>query len=130
VLFGAILMQYLIGANSMVGQSYPLVVKAKVNIGDLPYLQKLNEQGERPVKYHHDNWVENFPRVLSLIRISDALEINLFLEHRFTGKFRPPKSGEKENTMGGIALLTLYSLAIPAAFAEILGHDLKKREVS
>ena len=92
--------------------SYPKVVKKTVNLGDLPYFERINAQAERSVQYHHDNWIKKFPRVLSLTRIADALEINLFLEHRFKGVFMPPKHGGKTNPLGGITLLTLNSIAI------------------
>lgn len=92
-------------------ESYPKVVKKNVNLGDLPYFKGSDEQSRREVQYHHDHWVEKFPRVLSLQRIADALEINLFLEHRFKGTFMPPKRRGKTNSLGGISLTTLNSLA-------------------
>ena len=111
VLLLLIIMQSLNGAIRMINKISPLVMKATINIGDLPYLQKTNEQGEWPVQYHHDNWIKKSPRVLSLKRVEDALEINLFLEHRYKGIFMPPKRGGRQNIMGDVTLLTLYSIA-------------------
>ena len=129
--FSCTLVHHLIGVVEVSSQSYPLVIKAKVNIGDLPYLQKINEQGERPVQYHHDNWVENFPRILSLTRVEDALEINLFLEHRYKGIFMPPKRGGRQNINGGITLLTLFCIAgsMRLFLKWIEEHDVNWQEV-
>lgn len=52
------------------------------------------------MRYHQGNIIEKFPRVLSFTRINDALDINLFLEHRFLGLFMPPKKDEKANPLG------------------------------
>ena len=76
------------------------VVKKAVNLGDLPYFQKMNNQILRVIRYHQSNIIEKFPRVLSFTRINDALEINLFLEHRFLGLFMPPKRGGRANPLG------------------------------
>ena len=54
-----------------------------MNLGYLPYFEPTSDQSERSILCHHDNRIEKFPQVLSLTRITDALEINLFLEHRF-----------------------------------------------
>jgi hypothetical protein len=90
---------------------YPKVVKQSVNLGSLPYFSDVDATALRTVAFHDDHVVERFPRVLSLIRILDALEINLFLEHRYKGLFMPPKRGEKKNPLGGISLITAQSLA-------------------
>ncbi|WP_154658925.1 hypothetical protein [Brumicola pallidula] len=74
---------------------YPKVVKQSVNLGSLPYFSDVDATALRTVAFHDDHVVERFPRVLSLIRILDALEINLFLEHRYKGLFMPPKRGEE-----------------------------------
>jgi len=95
----------------MTDTSYPKVVKETINLGELPYFDGENDQEERVIKFHEDHWIEKFPRVVSLTRINDALEINLFMEHRFTGKFMPPKYGGQTNPMGGITLSTLNSMS-------------------
>lgn len=87
------------------------VAYQNVNIGQLPYFSKVDEGGLRTIAFHEDHNVERFPRVVSLTRIQDALEINLFLEHRYRGIFMPPKRGGIKNTLGGISLTTLQSLA-------------------
>ncbi len=91
--------------------NYPKVIKQTVNLGSLPYFSTIDEQGQRAVVFHEDHVIERFPRVLSLVRIQDALEINLFLEHRYKGLFMPPKRGGKKNPLGGVSLITVESLA-------------------
>ena len=60
--------------------NYPKVVKQTVNLGSLPYVSNVDEEGQRTIAFHEDHIIERFPRVLSLVRIQDALEINLFLD--------------------------------------------------
>ena len=72
------------------------VVKQCVNLGSLPYFSAFDEKGKRKVMFHADQIIDRFPRVLSLTRILDTLEINLFLEHRYKGVFMPPKRGGEE----------------------------------
>ena len=90
---------------------YPNIVNRTVNLGSLPYISDVNEQGYREVMFHEDRFIERFPRVLSLNRLQDALEINLFLEHRYKGLFMPPKRGGNKNPLGGVSLVTVQSLA-------------------
>ena len=87
------------------------VVKQTVNLGKLPYFTDVDESDKRSVLFHQDHIVERFPRVLSLTRVLDTLEINLFLEHRYKGLFMPPKRGGKKNVLGGVSLVTMNSLA-------------------
>ena len=49
--------------------------------------------------------VERLTRVISLNRVLDALEINLFLEHRYKGLFMLPKRGGKKNALGGVSFV-------------------------
>lgn len=104
------ILQYCNGALNL-SSNYPKVIKQTVNLGSLPYLSTIDEQGQRTVAFHEDHVIESFPRVLSLVRIQDALEINLFLEHRYKGLFMPPKRGGKKNPLGGVSLITVESLA-------------------
>ncbi len=87
------------------------VLKCDVNIGDLPYFEGENAHQLRTVAFHQDREIEKFPRLHSLTRIEDVLEMNLFLEHRYKGTFKPPKRGGHVNTLGGVSLLTLNSIA-------------------
>lgn len=89
----------------------PRVVRRSVNVGCLPYFLNADEGGLHTVAFHEDHIVKRFPRVLSLLRIQGALEINLFLEHRYKGLFMPPKRGGKKNPLGGVSLTTVQSLA-------------------
>ncbi|WP_170892977.1 site-specific integrase [Vibrio sp. 1-2 (7-a)] len=88
-----------------------LVKKLNVNMGDLPYFDTSDAKQLRVVTFHHDREVEKFPRLHSLTRIEDVLEMNLFLEHRFKGLFMPPKRGGRVNSMGGVSLSTLNSIS-------------------
>jgi hypothetical protein len=97
--------------HSSLSDNSPKVVKKTVNLGNLPYFSDVDDSGKRTVMFHQDSIVERFPRVLSLARILDALEINLFLEHRYKGLFMPPKRGGKNNSLGGVSLVTMNSLA-------------------
>lgn len=85
--------------------NYPKVVKQTVNLGSLPYVSSVDEEGQRTIAFHEDHIIERFPRVLSLVRIQDTLEINLFLEHRYKGLFMPPKRGGKKNLLVACRLL-------------------------
>lgn len=103
-------MQYCNGVNNLV-KNLARVVKQNVNLGGLPYFSIGDAVAQRAVAFHEDHIVERFPRVLSLTRILDALEINLFLEHRYKGLFMPPKRGGIKNKLGGVSLLTVQSLS-------------------
>ena len=87
------------------------VVKCNVNMGALPYFDGENAHRLRMVSFHQDRVTEKFPRLHSLTRIEDVLEMNLFLEHRYKGMFMPPKRGGHANSLGGVSLLTLNSIA-------------------
>ncbi|MFS1439561.1 hypothetical protein [Shewanella sp. 10N.286.48.A6] len=109
----------------------PKVVKQTVNLGNLPYFSDVDDSGKRMVMFHQDHIIERFPRVLSLTRVLDALEINLFLEHRFKGLFMPPKRGGKKNPLGGVSLVTMNSLAnsMSLFLQWIEAHDVDWHEV-
>lgn len=109
----------------------PKVVKKTVNLGKLPYFSDVDDSGKRMVMFHQDSIVERFPRVLSLTRVLDALEINLFLEHRYKGLFMPPKRGGKKNSLGGVSLVTMNSLAnsMSLFLQWIEAHDVDWHEV-
>ena len=91
--------------------SYPKVIRQNVRLGVLPYLSSTTGPDSRKVMFHEEHLVERFPRVSSLTRVLDALEINLVLEHRYKGKFMPPKRGGNKNLLGGVSIVTLNSLA-------------------
>lgn len=100
------------------------VVKNEVNLGDLPYFNQESRCGQplREVSYHCEREISKFPRLRSLTRIHDVLEMNLFLEHRYKGQFMPPKRANQTNTLGGVSVLTLsstaYSLSIFLSWLE------------
>ncbi|MFS1440868.1 tyrosine-type recombinase/integrase [Vibrio sp. 10N.286.46.E10] len=100
------------------------VVKNEVNLGDLPYFNQVSRCGQplREVSYHCEREISKFPRLRSLTRIHDVLEMNLFLEHRYKGLFMPPKRANQTNNLGGVSVLTLsstaYSLSIFLSWLE------------
>jgi hypothetical protein len=65
-------MQYYNGAFNLSG-NYPKVVKQIVNLGSLPYFSDCDAKGQRTIAFHEDHLVKPFPRVLSLVRVQDAL---------------------------------------------------------
>jgi hypothetical protein len=117
--------------QSDLSDNSPKVVKQIVNLGNLPYFSDVDDSGKRMVMFHQDSIVERFPRVLSLTRVLDALEINLFLEHRYKGLFMPPKRGGKKNPLGGVSLVTMNSLAnsMSLFLQWIEAHDVDWHEI-
>ena len=81
--------------------------------------------------FHADRAVTRFPRLRSLTRLYDVLEMNLFLELRFKGLFMPPKRSNRTNNLGGVSVLTLsstaYSLSIFLDWLEV--NDVAWQEV-
>ena len=69
-------------------------------IGVLPYFAAKPVDELRVIKCHQAHKVEKFPRLVSLTRIEDVLEMNLFLEHRYRGIFMPPNRGGHSNSLG------------------------------
>lgn len=99
------------------------VLKMDVNLGRLPYFEPTGSSLLREVVFHQDREVARFPRLRSLTRFHDVLEMNLFLEHRYKGLFMPPKRSNRTNNLGGVSVLTLsstaYSLSIFLDWLEI-----------
>lgn len=95
-----------------------LVVPVSINLGDLPYLEGTTAVSSgadctttRQVRFHRDHVVDGFPLLFCFSRLPDALEMNLFMEHRYCGKFLRPKSGGHRNLRGGVTVKTLKSIA-------------------
>ncbi|MEI6002443.1 tyrosine-type recombinase/integrase [Paraburkholderia bengalensis] len=95
-----------------------LVVPVRMNLGDLPYFDGLTslDAGSadvtvRQVRFHRDHVVDGFPLLYCAARLPDALEMNLFMEHRYRGKFLRPKTSRNRNPNGGVSLKTLKSIA-------------------
>lgn len=65
----------------------------------------------RVIEYPEDHWVDNFPLIWSSNRQFDSLEMNLFLEHRYKGVFRSTKRLSHSNSLGGVSIKTLHSMA-------------------
>lgn len=93
------------------------VIRVTLNLGDLPYFEGGTGVtvgagvDRRQICFHRDRPVERFPLLVCERRVIDALEMNLFMEHRYRGRFLPPKRGGNRNPLGGVTVKTLASLA-------------------
>ena len=93
------------------------IVKVTMNLGDLPYFEARSHmvvgaaEELRQICFHRDHLVQCFPLLVCERRILDALEMNLFMEHRYRGRFLPPKNGGTRNLYGGVTVRTLRSMA-------------------
>lgn len=88
------------------------IYRLKFNLGTLPVFSgEIDEHGIRAIEYRDDHWVDNFPLIWSSGRQFDALEMNLYLEHRYKGLYRAPKRAARSNSLGGVSVKTLQSIA-------------------
>jgi len=92
--------------------------KVAINLGSLPYFDgecdlcvKSVAASVREIGFHQDHIVDDFPLLFCPAKVLDGLEMNLFLEHRYRGKFLPPKKGGNRNLVGGVTVKTLKSIA-------------------
>lgn len=93
--------------------------RVDVNCGTLPYFDGAKRVVSGPdglmelreVRFHQDALVEDFPLLWCQARPIDALEMNLFMEHRYRGQFARPKVGGRKNLRGGVTVQTLKSVA-------------------
>jgi hypothetical protein len=77
------------------------IYRLKFNVGTLPeFSGEIDEHGIRAIEYRDDHWVDNFPLIWSSGRQFDALEMNLYLEHRYKGLYRAPKRAARSNSLG------------------------------
>lgn len=89
---------------------FPKVIKETVNVGKLPYISSM--VAKLPViEFHEDLWVEKFPRINSIKRVTDALEMNLYLERRYTGQYQVKSNKKQGIKHGGATLKTISSIA-------------------
>lgn len=89
------------------------VSRVKINLGSNPEFVKGNEyvvsSGKvRSIKYSPDKMVTNFPLIISQARLTDAIEMNLFLIHRYLGQVH--RKGNSIN-VEAISLETISDLA-------------------
>ena len=90
-----------------------------INCGELPFfgsaMQKLSGPNSpievRELGFHRDQLVDDFPLLWCPARPIDALEMNLFMEHRYRGNMERPKRGGGRNFRGGVTVKTLRSIA-------------------
>ena len=93
--------------------------RAEVNCGALLYFDGATRQIDGPdgaielreLRMHRDGLVQDFPLLWCAARPVDALEMNLFMEHRYRGLFARPKVGGKRNLRGGVIVQTLWCVA-------------------
>ncbi|WP_124592961.1 hypothetical protein [Burkholderia cepacia] len=113
------------------------VVRVTLNLGNLPYFEGRSQMMigtagvRRKICFHRDRPVERFPLLACARRIVDAFEMNLFMEHRYRGRFLPPKKGGNRNPCGGVTVRTLVSLAnsLRGFLAWLAQHDVDWHEV-
>lgn len=92
------------------------IIQTKLNLGTLPSFdgELLDIAGEyliRNINHQRHHEVDKFPLLFSDTRLKDCLEINLFLEYRYKGKFLRPSRGGHKNLLGGVTVKTIKSIA-------------------
>lgn len=92
------------------------IIQTRLNLGALPSLSdEFIEVGDghkiRQVTHQREHVVDKFPLLVSDTRLHDCLEVNLFLEYRYKGKFLSPKKGGQKNLLGGVTVKTIRSIA-------------------
>lgn len=102
------------------------VMNTTLNGGTRPQFSGvLSENGLRQIEYHQNHCVEKFPLLWSDMRLADALEMNLFLEHRYRGLFRVPCRAGGGRLLGGVSitrsLFALYKLSVNKPALERVG---------
>ena len=92
------------------------IVKVNINMGSLPFFdgELINiskHQQIRSIKYQRQHISKKFSLLTSDTRLKECLEVNLFLEYRYKGKFLRPKKGGQKNLLGGVTVKTIKSIA-------------------
>ena len=92
------------------------IVKADINMGLQPsfdgeLINISKDQQIRSIKYQREHISEKFSLLTSSTRLKECLEVNLFLEYRYKGKFLRPKKGGQKNFLGGVTVKTIKSIA-------------------
>ena len=112
--------------------------RTTINLGKLPYFSgacvdspDFADLPLREICFHQDHIVDRFPLLYCASRLSDSLEMNLFMEHRYRGKFHPPKKGGNRNLIGGVTVKTLRSVSnsLRSFLAWLEGNDVDWKEV-
>lgn len=111
------------------------VIQTKLNLGSLSsfdgeLLDSASEYQVRKISHQCSHVVDNFPLLFSDTRLRDCLEINLFLEYRYKGKFLRPSKGGHKNLLGGVTVKTIkniaYSLKVFLVWLEGAGIEWKE----
>ena len=92
------------------------IIQAKLNLGSMSSFdgELIEFAGKcqiRAIDYQRPHIVDKFPLLFSDTRFKDCLEVNLFLEYRYRGKFLRPKKGGQKNLLGGVTVKTIKSIA-------------------
>ena len=92
------------------------IVIVDINMGSLPSfdgeLKNISKNQQiRSINFQHEHISEKFPLLASATRLKECLEVNLFLEYRYKGKFLRPKRGGQKNLLGGVTVKTIKSIA-------------------
>lgn len=92
------------------------IVRVDINMGSLPSFDgKLRNVSKykqiRSIKYQSEHISEKFSLLTSDSRLKECLEVNLFLEYRYKGKFFRPKKGGQKNLLGGVTAKTIKGIA-------------------
>ncbi|MDU0112279.1 site-specific integrase [Psychrosphaera aquimarina] len=92
------------------------IIQTEVNLGALPSfdgeLIKVKDKHQiRSINYQRMHTINKFPLLFNDRRLNDCLEVNLFLEYRYKGKFIRPKKGSQRNFLGGVSVKTINSIA-------------------
>ncbi|TFH89481.1 tyrosine-type recombinase/integrase [Vibrio ouci] len=92
------------------------IIQTKLNLGSMSSFdgELIEVAGKcqiRAIDYQRPHIVDKFPLLFSDTRFKDCLEVNLFLEYRYKGKFLRPKKGGQKNLLGGVTVKTIKSIA-------------------
>lgn len=92
------------------------IIQTKLNLGamssfDGELIEVAGKCQIRAIDYQRPHIVDKFPLLFSDTRFKDCLEVNLFLEYRYKGKFLRPKKGGQKNLLGGVTVKTIKSIA-------------------
>lgn len=88
------------------------IVRTRFNSGyGSGFSGELSPEGLRKLSYRRDHFVDGFPLLWSDARPGDALEMNLFLEHRYQGRFQVSRRAGRSSPLGGVSVKTIHSMA-------------------
>jgi site-specific recombinase XerD len=103
----------LIGGEDVMAIS---IIQGLLNLGSLPSfhggkIDVADRYQIRVIDYQKPHVVNKFPLLFSDEHTEACLELNLFLECRYKGKFLKPQKGGQKNLLGGVTVKTIRSIA-------------------